>query len=70
MTIYTKMKVDNKIINLPEEYEIDQFTRKRNNQDIHINSYGEKIHRLFNIHKNENSERQNIRRFSRKSLHI
>ena len=34
---------DKKIINLPEEYEIDQFTRKRNNQDIHINSYGEKL---------------------------
>ena len=34
---------DKKFINLPEEYEIDQFTRKRNNQDIHINSYGEKL---------------------------
>ena len=35
--------IDKKMINLPEEYEIDQFTRKRNNQDIHINSYGEKL---------------------------
>ena len=34
---------DKKFINLPEEYEIDQFTRKRNNQDLHINSYGEKL---------------------------
>ena len=34
---------DKKFINLPEEYEINQFTRKRNNQDIHINSYGEKL---------------------------
>ena len=58
---------DKKIKYLPEEYEIDQFTRKRNNQDIHINSYGEKLIDFSNIHKNENSERQNIRRFSRKS---
>ena len=34
---------DRNFINLPDEYEIDQFTRKRNNQDIHTNSYGEKL---------------------------
>ena len=34
---------DKTFISLPDEYEIDQFTRKRNNQDIHTNSYGEKI---------------------------
>ena len=34
---------DKTFISLPDEYEIDQFTRKRNNQDIHTNSYGEKL---------------------------
>ena len=34
---------DKNYINLPDAYEIDQFTRKRNNQDIHVNSYGEKL---------------------------
>ena len=37
------MKAIKQFINLPEEYEIDQFTRKGNNQDMHINSYGEKL---------------------------
>ena len=34
---------DKTFISLPDEYEIDQFTRKRNNQDIHTSSYGEKL---------------------------
>ena len=30
-------------LNLPESYNIDKFTKTRNNQDLHINSYGEKL---------------------------
>ena len=34
---------DTNFINLPQEYDFDKFTKTRNNQDIHINSYGEKL---------------------------
>ena len=54
---------DKTFISLPDEYEIDQFTRKRNNQDIHTHSYGEKLIDFSISTKNENFKRQNIRRF-------
>ena len=34
---------DINFLNLPESYNIDKFTKTRNNQDLHINSYGEKL---------------------------
>ena len=30
-------------LNLPDSYNIDKFTKTRNNQDLHINLYGEKL---------------------------
>ena len=34
---------DANFINFPDNYEIDQFTTLRNNQDIHTNSHGKKL---------------------------
>ena len=34
---------DKTFLNLSDNYEIDKFTSRRNNQDIHTNSYSEKL---------------------------
>ena len=39
----TDHEKDSNFLNLPNDYELDKFTRTRNNQDIHTNSYGEKL---------------------------
>ena len=36
-------EADKIFLNLPDDYETDKFTSTRNNQDIHINPYGEKL---------------------------
>ena len=34
---------DTTFLTLPENYKLDEFTKSRNNQDIHTNTYGEKL---------------------------
>ena len=44
LTDYAKdHEKDINFLNLPNDYTLDTFTRTRNNQDIHINAYGEKL---------------------------
>ena len=39
----SESEADKAFLNLSDEYEIDKITSSRNNQDIHINSYGENL---------------------------
>ena len=39
----TENEKDANFLNLPDDYKLDKFTKLRNNQDLHTNTYGEKL---------------------------